>query len=511
MAFSSILFRDPGDSPSDGRSGAPNFFVDLNLDQIVAAVIAGKEEYDLAPFFHAPLRDLEAIEFRHEIMRDLEQSELFDHIGVFARGMRAVRDHLAQASKLRHTLQLQAWFLDAADVYCDAVMKLLENMCSTSLNSYGLLAFLDYLADYGGSAAFRSVFQQVKQLKADLAAVSYATLIQGTRVDVRLHEGEPDYSAEVLATFERFRQGEAQGYKFDFGEPAEINHIEAQILDRVALLYPELFGELGRFCADMADFRDQTLVAFDREIQFYIAYLAYIRPLRERGLSFCFPRVTEERGEIYDNQAFDLALAGRLAERHEVPVCNDFRLRGPERIIVVSGPNQGGKTTFARMFGQLHYLTALGCLVPGTSAQLTLADRLFTHFERREHMDDLRGKLQDDLVRIHGILDAATPQSVIVMNEIFSSTALQDAIVLGKRVAAEIMRLDLYCVWVTFIDELASLGKKTVSMTSTVVPESPAERTYKVLRRPADGLAYAMSIAEKYRLTRDMISERIPS
>jgi DNA mismatch repair protein MutS len=79
------------------------------------------------------------------------------------------------------------------------------------------------------------------------------------------------------------------------------------------------------------------------------------------------------------------------------------------------------------------------------------------------------------------------------------------------KVADAIKRLDLYCVWVTFIDELASLGKKTVSMTSTVVPESPAERTYKILRRPADGLAYAMSIAEKYRLTHDMIRERIAS
>ncbi|HWB49070.1 MAG TPA: DNA mismatch repair protein MutS [Stellaceae bacterium] len=511
MTFRSILFRDPGDRPSGGQTGAPNFFVDLNLDQIVAAIIAGKEEYDLAPFFHAPLRNLEAIEFRHDIMRDLEQPELFNHIGAFARNMRAVRDHFAQAGKLRHRLQQQAWFLDAADIYCDAVMKLLKDMCSISLNSYGLRAFLDHLADYAGAAAFRSLFQQVKQLKADLAAIRYGTLIQGTRVDVRLYEGEPDYSAEVLATFERFRQGEAQGYKFDFSEPAEVNHIEAQILDRVALLYPELFGELGRFCADMADFRDQTLVAFDREIQFYVAYLAYIGPLRERGLSFCYPQATAERGEIYDYEAFDLALAGRLAERHQTPVCNEFHLRGPERIIVVSGPNQGGKTTFARMFGQLHYLAALGCPIPGRSARLTLADRLFTHFERRENMGDLRGKLQDDLVRIHGILDAATPRSVIVMNEIFSSTALQDAIVLGKKVAAEIMQLDLYCVWVTFIDELASLGQKTVSMTSTVVPDSPAERTYKILRRPADGLAYAMSIAEKYRLTRDMIIERIPS
>jgi hypothetical protein len=511
MTFYSILFASPGDRPSEERPDAPGFFVDLNLDQIVAAVTAGKEEYDLTPFFHMPLRDLDAITYRHEISQDLEHPDLFDHIGAFARSMRAVRDHLVQAGKLQHPLQKQRWFLDAAGIYCDAVIKLLQDLAGSGLNSPGFVGFRTYLNDYADAASFRSLFQQVTDLKRDLGAISYCVLIQGTRVDVRLHEGEPDYSAEVLATFARFQQGDVQGYKFDFSDPADVNHIEGQILDRVALLYPEVFGELDRFCAENGSFQDETLVVFDREVQFYVAYLAYVGSLMKSGLSFCYPRMTDTRGEIFDEQGFDLALAGRLAESHQTPVSNDFHLTGPERIIVVSGPNQGGKTTFARMFGQLHYLAGLGCPIPGARAQLTLIDQLFTHFERRENLTDLRGKLQDDLVRVHRILEEATPQGVIVMNEVFSSTTLRDAIVLGIKVADEIMRLDLYCVWVTFIDELASLGKKTVSMTSTIVPESPAKRTYRILRRPADGLAYAMSIAEKYRLTPDMIRERIAS
>ncbi|MGH2930493.1 MAG: MutS-related protein, partial [Solirubrobacteraceae bacterium] len=282
-----------------------------------------------------------------------------------------------------------------------------------------------------------------------------------------------------------------------------------QVLDLVAALHPEAFAQLRAYCADHEDYLDETIGRFDREVQFYLAYLEYIEPLSSAGLSFCRPRVSARRKELRVLDTFDLALAAKLVSEGATVVTNDIELAGPERAIVVSGPNNGGKTTFARTFGQLHHLAALGLPVPGREAQLFLPDRIFTHFEREEEIETLRGKFEDELHRIREILGEATGASILVMNESFGSTTLRDARLVGGEVVGQILKLDALCVFVTFVDELASLGEGTVSMMSTVVAEDPAVRTFKVVRKPADGLAYAAAIAEKHGLSYEALKRRI--
>jgi DNA mismatch repair ATPase MutS len=511
LAFYSILFETPDDRIGDDTLEAPAFFVDLNCDQIVAAVTAGKDEYNLKPFFHACLHRVDAIKYRHEVMQDLENPSLHGCVNGFAHNMREMREHLGRMQKAHYKEQKQAWFLDAAAIYCQAVILFVADLAGAELKSRGFLRLRDYLTSYADSDRFASLLSETKTLKADLAALEYCVLTKGASFTVRRYDGETDYSADVEETFEKFKQGAVKDYRVKFSTSEEMNHIEAKILEFVTKLHPEVFAALDDYCATNRNFIDRTLAVFDREVQFYIAYLQHIASLTRARLQFCYPRISDQTTEVHNHDGFDIALAHKLVAEGSSVVCNDFYLRGRERILVISGPNQGGKTTFARAFGQLHYLASIGCPVPGSDAQLLLFDRLFTHFEKEEKVENLRGKLEDDLIRVHKILSQATPQSIVIMNEVFTSTTIQDETFLSKKVMERIVQLGSLCVWVTFVDELASFSPQTVSMVSTVVPDNPALRTFKVVRRPADGLAYALAIAQKHRLTYDSIRERIKS
>ena len=94
--FSSILFERPSD---EVQREDPSMFRDLNLDQVFAAVASGRAEYDLMLFFAAPLRDVRAVEYRHEVQRDLADDTLSKAVAEFTLAMHEMRENLGLAGR----------------------------------------------------------------------------------------------------------------------------------------------------------------------------------------------------------------------------------------------------------------------------------------------------------------------------------------------------------------------------------------------------------------------------
>lgn len=510
MPFSSILSDGPKLPAGLYPPQEPDYFADLNLDQIAETLYGGREQYDLAPVFYRALGDVDAIQYRQDVLKDIERGALAEYLNVFAQRMRTMRYQLHRSEKLQHRYQREGWFLDAVSTYCEAVGDLARGTGLGSMQSRGLLAFHSYLSSYAEATEFTSLRAETLAVMKCLAQVEYCINIRGSRVTVRKYDSEVDYTADVLATFERFKEGEAKSYLIDLPEYDDMNQVETRILDLVVRLFGEVFVSLDDYCLRHRDFLDETIRVFDREVQFYLAYLDHMRPLKAAGLRFCYPLVSKSSKDVMARDTFDLGLANKLVPRHLEVVPNDLHLTGPERIFVVSGPNQGGKTTFARTFGQIHHLASVGYPVPGSDARLLAFDQILTHFEKEEDLGDLKGRLEDDVVRIRDLLRKATATSIFIMNEIFTSATVDDARNLGAVVIERITELGALGVYVSFIDELSVLNDATVSMVSTVVAGNPAERTYKLIRKAADGLAYAAAIAEKYGLTYERLRERIP-
>ena len=147
--------------------------------------------------------------------------------------------------------------------------------------------------------------------------------------------------------------------------------------------------------------------------------------------------------------------------------------------------------------------------MPGRRAELFLCDGVLTHFEREEAPQDLNGKLRDDLRRLKQLLDAATPRTAAVINEIFSSTTAWDALSLGRHMLDALTEKGGPAVVVTFLEELADHGPQTVSMRAEISQGKEKARSFRILRREPGGLSYAMLLAERHGLGYEEVKRRV--
>ena len=106
-------------------------------------------------------------------------------------------------------------------------------------------------------------------------------------------------------------------------------------------------------------------------------------------------------------------------------VGNDFIL-DDDKLVLVTGPNSGGKTAFCKTITQIQLLAQIGCFVPATAATLTVADRIFYQVSEVSHLNDGEGRFGTELKRTKDIFLATSPKSLVVLDELSEGTTFEE-------------------------------------------------------------------------------------
>ncbi len=549
--FISIL--DPAENPGKERP-RPAFFTDLNLDQIIDRICRDWGE-NVEKYYSCFPADASCEDYRRKVFGDVKQTEVYKALCEFVERMKARREVFVKKEEVDHKLQRAAWHIREVDDYCGAFTELYKALEGIQLFSEGLKGFRAYLGQYLATEEFREMRQSAAGLLEELNTFRLVLTYENDRITLTEGETQGAYDAFLEGCF----PGQNKQMKSPFETTPGLLELEQELLQVFRKKNPGFFRRAEAFYQRYDYYAQEELIRFASEIRFYLSYCCFERKMQERGFEFCVPvmmerpwggqqttaqenagagsngqraavqesagagshgqeaAVQENAGAGSNGQAaehgmsasglYDLALACANRAGEKEIVSNDMEYRINEGFFVLTGPNQGGKTTFARSLGQLIYLAKMGLDVPARQARLYRFPGLLTHFSVEESVETGRGKLMEELERLADMMTDSCAGSFVVINELFTTAANYDACIMGKRVLEHFLAQSCMGIYVTHLAELAEAHPRVVSLKAML--DDKGMRSFRIERGRAADYANAASQVRQYGLTYEQLRERL--
>jgi hypothetical protein len=217
------------------------------------------------------------------------------------------------------------------------------------------------------------------------------------------------------------------------------------------------------------------------ELAFYIGCLNLHEQLAGMGQPVCTPEpLPASDPKLRGQGLYDVCLS--LSMRARV-VPNDFDADG-KTLVMITGANRGGKSTFLRSVGQAQLMMQCGMFVAARGYRASACDGLFTHFKREEDSTMRSGRLDEELGRMSEIVNAARPGSMVLANESFASTNEREGSEIARQIVRALTESGVRVLYVTHLFDLAD-GFFVQNLDSALFlraeREDDARRTFKVV------------------------------
>lgn len=182
------------------------------------------------------------------------------------------------------------------------------------------------------------------------------------------------------------------------------------------------------------------------ELAFYIGCLNLHERLLQLGASFTFPSASGPGAPRFScKDLYEVCLALTASRR---PVGNDITADG-KSLIIVTGANQGGKTTFLRSFGLAQLMSQSGMFAPAASLELNIVDGVLTHFKHEEDATMKSGKFDEELSRMNDIANIITPGALILFNESFAATNEREGSEIARQIISALLEKPIKVVFIS--------------------------------------------------------------
>ncbi len=429
-----LLYRD---SSTDGKKSYAfqrDMVKDLNLD-IIFKTMAKSDEliYEkVRRVVLIPLSDPEEIIYRQDILRDLRRQDgiLEDLHACAVRQSKALKDlkTAMKANRTKSTGKVSSSFecLDFLLQGQKDLMKIRELLLQKKDNwqSEGIQNLCERLRDMplerimerlteanslitGCDAGY--TFQFGGGLKMEKAVLNYLRPINDTKMN-----GMENF----ILTFLK-RNAILLGTDVDLRE--DVNHLAEETLGQIITIFQPYLQKMMLFFEHYCE-----------EISFYMGAVQFLKRMEELYVTMKMPepKPIGSKDTSFE-QLYELSMAVYAQKK---PVGNSVSLEN-NRMTIITGANQGGKSTFLRSYGIAQVLMQCGLPVPASKFVAPVYPQIFTHFTRSEDEHLSNGRLSEELQRMSNMVNKTVPNSLFLLNESFASTTEKE----GAKIAEGII------------------------------------------------------------------------
>ncbi|MCR5015519.1 MAG: DNA mismatch repair protein [Ruminococcus sp.] len=294
----------------------------------------------------------------------------------------------------------------------------------------------------------------------------------------------------------------------DDGTANSTFYLETVINKMLGSLVKKLRDTLTKY-ANVAIVNISSLIP---EFVYYIRFAEFIGRLTDAGARFCEAEVSDST-DMTARGFYNLKLAVNLEDKSEI-VPNDLDFDADRTLYILTGANRGGKTTITQAVGQLFALAQGGIYVPADSFAYRPVDCIYTHFPADEDKTMDLGRLGEECIRFKEIYTDCTADSLVLMNETFSTTSFEEGYNIARDSVRALMEKNVRTIYNTHMHKLASdaeelnRGNEGARVASLIMKSDGGKRSFKVEVASPEGMSYASDIAKKYGVTYEMLTGR---